>query len=263
MLEIKSLVVGYGEITAVRGISLTVDKGEIVTLIGANGAGKSTTLRAISGLLRPRSGAILLEGAPIAGLAPDRIVALGIAHVPEGRRVFPELSIEHNLHVGAHLRRDKADIRDDLDQVFALFPRLKERRRQRAESLSGGEQQMLALGRAIMSRPRLMLLDEPSLGLAPTIVEDVARAILSLRKRGVTMLLVEQNARIALAIADRGYVIENGQIVLANSADLLRSDPEVVASYLGGAASADSLQEDGTVDDAPVVFHAQANGGRS
>ena len=262
MLEIRSLVVSYGEIVAVRGISLTVHNGEIVTLIGGNGAGKSTTLRAISGLQRPQSGAIVLEGTEITALSPDRIVARGIAHVPEGRRVFPELSIEDNLRVGAHLRRDSAGVRSDLDQVFTLFPRLRERRRQRAESLSGGEQQMLALGRAIMSRPRLLLLDEPSLGLAPTIVEDVARAILSLRKQGLTILLVEQNARIALAMSDRGYVIENGQIVLARSAAQLRSDPDVVASYLGGPSGADMSNERDPVDDHRGLFHAATNGGR-
>jgi branched-chain amino acid transport system ATP-binding protein len=234
MLEIVSLVVSYGDIVALRGLSLAVNSGEIVTLIGGNGAGKSTTLRAISGLQPPRSGTILLDGAAISGLSPDRIVALGIAHVPEGRRVFPDLSIEDNLRVGGHLRRDTAGVSGDLVRIYDLFPRLKERRRQMAKSLSGGEQQMLALGRAIMSRPRLLLLDEPSLGLAPTIVEDVARTILSLRKQGLTVLLVEQNARVALAISDRGYVIENGRIVLSNTAAGLKSDPNVVASYLGG-----------------------------
>jgi branched-chain amino acid transport system ATP-binding protein len=261
MLEVRSLVVSYGELFALRAVSLTVHKGEIVTLVGGNGAGKSTTLRAISGLQRARSGTILLEGASITNLSPDRVVALGIAHVPEGRRVFPELSVEDNLRVGAHLRRDSAGVRSDFDQVFALFPRLKERRRQRAESLSGGEQQMLALGRALMSRPRLLLLDEPSLGLAPTVVEDVARAILLLRKQGLTVLLVEQNARIALAISDRGYVIENGRIVLANSAALLRSDPEVVASYLGGPSGEGTLQQHSPVDGTHGPFHAGENGG--
>jgi branched-chain amino acid transport system ATP-binding protein len=239
MLEVNSLTVSYGEIAALRGVTLAIEQGEIVTLIGGNGAGKSTTLRTISGLLRPKSGTILLNGELISGLAPDRIVALGVAHVPEGRRVFPELSLENNLRVGAHLRRD-AGVRSDLERVYAMFPHLMERRRQLAESLSGGEQQMLALGRAIMSRPRLLLLDEPSLGLAPTVVEDVAHAILSFRKQGITVLLVEQNARVALAISDRGYVIENGRIVLSNTAALLKSDPKVVASYLGGAPTRDA-----------------------
>jgi branched-chain amino acid transport system ATP-binding protein len=239
MLEVNSLTVSYGEIAALRGVTLAVEEGEIVTLIGGNGAGKSTTLRAISGLLRPKGGTILLDGEAISGLAPDRIVSLGVAHVPEGRRVFPQLSLEDNLRVGAHLRRD-AGVRSDLERVYAMFPHLKDRRRQLAESLSGGEQQMLALGRAIMSRPRVLLLDEPSLGLAPTVVEDVARAILSFRKQGITVLLVEQNARVALAISDRGYVIENGRTVLSNTAALLKSDPKVVASYLGGAPTGDA-----------------------
>jgi branched-chain amino acid transport system ATP-binding protein len=239
MLEVKAVTVAYGEIVALRALSLDVSRGEIVTLIGGNGAGKSTTLRMISGLLPVKSGEVRLDGRSIAGLSPDRIVALGVAHVPEGRRVFPQLSIEDNLKVGAHLRNETDKVRSDLERVYVMFPRLKERLRQRAESLSGGEQQMLALGRAVMSRPRLMLLDEPSLGLAPTVVEDVARAILSFRKQGITILLVEQNARVALAISDRGYVIENGRIVLADNAASLRSDRRVVESYLGGRVSVD------------------------
>ena len=238
MLEIEHLEVAYGEATAVRDVSLRVVKGEIVTLIGGNGAGKTTTLRAISGLLRPRAGAIRFEGAPITGLSPDRIVALGIAQVPEGRHVFPRLSVEDNLKVGAHLVRDAKLVRHGLEHVYAMFPRLKERRRQRGETLSGGEQQMVALGRAIMSRPRLLLLDEPSLGLAPRIVEDVAKAVIAFRTTGVTILLVEQNARVALAISERGYIIETGRIVFSDSAAALKANPMVIESYLGGMRSA-------------------------
>ena len=238
MLEIEHLEVTYGEATAVRDVSLRVVKGEIVTLIGGNGAGKTTTLRAISGLLRPRAGAIRFEGASITALSPDRIVALGIAQVPEGRHVFPRLSVEDNLKVGAHLVRDAKLMRDGLERVYAMFPRLKERRRQQGETLSGGEQQMVALGRAIMSRPRLLLLDEPSLGLAPRIVEDVAKAVIAFRAAGVTILLVEQNARVALAISERGYIIETGRIVFSDSAAALKANPMVIESYLGGMRSA-------------------------
>ena len=234
MLEIAHLHVGYDEVAVLRDLSLKVEAGEIVTLIGGNGAGKSTLLRTISGLIRPRSGDILFEGKPIAGLSPDRIVGMGIAHVPEGRKIFPQLSVEDNLWVGAHVLPSKAAIADGVERVFVMFPRLKERRRQRGETLSGGEQQMLALGRAVISRPRLLLLDEPSLGLAPRIVEDVARAIVRFRREGMTVLLVEQNARVALAISDRGYVIETGRIVLADTSSELKRAPQVVASYLGG-----------------------------
>jgi branched-chain amino acid transport system ATP-binding protein len=234
MLEIDRIEVSYGEVKALRDVSLTIDYGEIVTLIGGNGAGKTTTLKAISGLLQPSAGAIRFEGKPITGLSPDRIVALGIAQVPEGRHVFPQLSVENNLKVGAYLVRDAAVIRDSLEQVYTMFPHLKERRRQMGETLSGGEQQMLALGRAIMSRPRLMLLDEPSLGLAPRIVEEVARAILAFRAAGMTILLVEQNARVALALSERGYVIETGRVVLSDSAANLKQNPRVIESYLGG-----------------------------
>ena len=217
MLEIERLAVSYGEVAALRDVSLTINKAEIVTLIGGNGAGKTTTLKTVSGLLAPTAGSIRFEGQSIVGLSPDRIVALGIAQVPEGRHVFPQLSVENNLIVGAYLVRDPAVVRDTLDQVYAMFPQLKERRRQLGETLSGGEQQMLALGRAIMSRPRLMLLDEPSLGLAPRVVEEVAKAILAFRRAGVTILLVEQNARVALALSERGYVIETGRVVLSDS----------------------------------------------
>ena len=238
MLEIERLAVGYGEVTALRDVSLTINRGEIVTLIGGNGAGKTTTLKTISGLLAPSAGDIRFEGRSIVGLSPDRIVALGIAQVPEGRHVFPQLSVENNLIVGAYLVRDRAVARDTLDQVYTMFPQLKERRRQMGETLSGGEQQMLALGRAIMSRPRLMLLDEPSLGLAPRIVEEVAKAIMAFRRSGMTILLVEQNARVALAISERGYVIETGRVVLADDSAGLKRNPRVIESYLGGGANA-------------------------
>jgi branched-chain amino acid transport system ATP-binding protein len=234
MLEIERIAVSYGEVTAVRDVSLTIKQGEIVTLIGGNGAGKTTTLKTISGLLTPSAGSIRFEGRSITGLAPDRIVALGVAHVPEGRHVFPKLSVEDNLRVGAYLVREPALLRKSLDQVYAMFPQLTERRRQMGETLSGGEQQMLALGRAIMSRPRLMLLDEPSPGLAPRGVEEVAKAIIAFRRSGMTILLVEQNARVALALSERGYVIETGRIVLSDSATGLKRNPMIIESYLGG-----------------------------
>jgi branched-chain amino acid transport system ATP-binding protein len=238
MLELERLAVSYGEVAALRDVSLTINRGEIVTLIGGNGAGKTTTLKTISGLLAPSAGNIRFEGRSIVGLSPDRIVGLGIAQVPEGRHVFPRLSVENNLIVGAYLVRDRAVVRDTLDQVYAMFPPLKERRRQLGETLSGGEQQMLALGRAIMSRPRLMLLDEPSLGLAPRIVEEVAKSIMAFRRAGMTILLVEQNARVALAISERGYVIETGRVVLADDSAGLKRNPRVIESYLGGDANA-------------------------
>ena len=238
MLEVERLAVSYGEVAALRDVSLTINKAEIVTLIGGNGAGKTTTLKTISGLLAPTTGDIRFEGQSIVGLSPDRIVALGISQVPEGRHVFPQLSVENNLIVGSYLVRDLAVVRDTLDQVYAMFPQLKERRRQLGETLSGGEQQMLALGRAIMSRPRLMLLDEPSLGLAPRVVEEVAKAILAFRRSGVTILLVEQNARVALALSERGYVIETGRVVLSDDSASLKRNPKVIESYLGGRSSA-------------------------
>ncbi len=237
MLVVDRLSVSYGEVAALCEVSLRIERGEVVTLIGANGAGKSTMLRAVSGLVKPSGGHVFFEGNPIGGLPPDRIVSLGIAHVPEGRRIFPQLSVEDNLRVGAHLVRDPSLVAEGMEDVYAMFPRLAERRRQPGGTLSGGEQQMLALGRAMMSRPRLLFLDEPSLGLAPRVVEDVARAVLGFRDRGITVLLVEQNARVALAISDRGYVIENGRIVLSATAAELRADPVVAASYLGGRAA--------------------------
>jgi branched-chain amino acid transport system ATP-binding protein len=237
MLEISGLDIFYDEVQALRNVSLEVASGEIVTLIGANGAGKTTTLKAISGLLRPASGEIRFEGESIGGLSPDGIVGRGIAHVPEGRRIFPQLSVEENLKVGAHLIHDRRKIQAGLTKVYELFPRLRERRRQSGRTLSGGEQQMLALGRAMMSQPRLLLLDEPSLGLAPLIVVEVMRAALTFREAGTTILLVEQNANLALAVSDRGYVMETGRITLSDKAAVLRRHPAVLESYLAGPRS--------------------------
>jgi branched-chain amino acid transport system ATP-binding protein len=217
MLEIVGLDVFYDEVQALRNVNLEVRKGEIVTLIGANGAGKTTTLKAISGLLNPAAGQLRFDGMLISGLAPDAIVRCGITQVPEGRRIFPQLTVEENLKVGAHLIRDSRKIRATLTQVYELFPQLKERRGQLGQALSGGEQQMLALGRAMMSQPRLLLLDEPSLGLAPLIVTEVARSILMFRDAGITILLVEQNANLALTLSNRGYVMETGRITMGYS----------------------------------------------
>jgi branched-chain amino acid transport system ATP-binding protein len=210
-----------------------VPAGSVVTLIGANGAGKSTMLRAISGLVRPSSGAITFEGASVVGLPPERIVALGIAHVPEGRRVFPELTVEENLQVGAYLVKDRSAILAGFERVYNLFPLLKERRGQTGSSLSGGEQQMLAFGRALMSRPRLLLLDEPSLGLAPQMIDEVAATIGRIRQEGVTVLLVEQNAHVALGLADNGYVLEAGLVAMSGTGPELLHDPRVQEAYLG------------------------------
>jgi len=223
----------YGNIRALRGISLTVERGEVVTLIGSNGAGKTTTLRTIMGLLVPRAGQITLEGQRIEGLATDRIVRLGIAQSPEGRRIFPRMSVLENLEMGAFARPDREQLPADLEHVFRLFPRLKERLRQRAGTLSGGEQQMLAMGRALMARPKVLLLDEPSMGLAPLLVETIFSIIRTINAEGTTILLVEQNARMALQVAHRGYVLQSGEIVLHDTAAaLLRSDV-VRKSYLG------------------------------
>jgi len=233
-LEIENLSVYYGAIRALKGISLQVDDGEVVTLIGANGAGKTTTLRTISGLLRPLSGAIHFDGEELTELRPHEIVARGIIHVPEGRRVFARMDVEENLEMGAFIRSDADGIREDMERVFALFPRLKERRSQLAGTLSGGEQQMLAIGRALMARPRVLLMDEPSMGLAPVLVETIFDAISELnRTQGMTILLVEQNAHMALQIAHRGYVLETGSIVLQGTAEDLTKDPKVQAAYLG------------------------------
>jgi branched-chain amino acid transport system ATP-binding protein len=233
LLELQDVHTYYGNIHALKGISLSIERGEIVTLIGSNGAGKSTTLRTISGLLKPRRGAILLEQKQLDQLLPHEIVALGVIHVPEGRRIFPRLTVQENLAMGAYQRRDKDGIQRDLERVFVLFPRLKERLHQKGGTLSGGEQQMLAIGRALMSRPRVLLLDEPSMGLAPVLVEQIFEIIREINQQGITILLVEQNARMALSIAHRGYVLETGRIVLSGPGPQLAGDPMVKAAYLG------------------------------
>jgi len=233
LLALQDVDVHYGAIHALKGVSFKVSKGEIVTLIGANGAGKTTTLRAISGMLRPSNGQISYETTPIAGLKPHRLVARGLCHAPEGRGIFPNLTVTENLQLGAFLRRDADGIAKDIDRGFTLFPRLKERRTQMAGTLSGGEQQMLAIARALMAKPRLLLLDEPSLGLAPTVVETIFNIIQEINRQGVTILLVEQNAHLALGIANHGYVLETGTVVQSGTgADLLRS-PEIRKAYLG------------------------------
>jgi branched-chain amino acid transport system ATP-binding protein len=234
MLVMNHVQAGYGKVLALQGVSLTIHPGEIVTLIGANGAGKSTTLMAISGIVPCRSGEILVKGKAIHGLAPDRIVAMGVSQVPEGRRIFADLSVQENLDLGAFLRTDRAGIRQDLDFVFALFPILAKRRHQYGGTLSGGEQQMLAMSRALMARPRLLLLDEPSMGLAPLMIRQIFRIIKEInREHKTTIFLVEQNAHQALGIADRGYVIENGRIILSDRAESLLASPEVQKAYLG------------------------------
>lgn len=234
MLEIKNLNVHYGVIHALKGISLTVNEGEIVTLIGANGAGKTTTLRTISGLIKPSSGQVLLDGKDITNVPVSDKVELGISQVPEGRRIFPEMTVFENLELGAFLRKDKAEIKKDIEQVYELFPILKDRKKQTAGTLSGGEQQMLAMGRALMSRPRILLLDEPSMGLAPLLVREIFNIITDINKSGTTILLVEQNASMALSIADRAYVLENGSIVMSGSGKELAKSSEIQKAYLGG-----------------------------
>ena len=235
MLELQELTVCYGAITALHAISLKVEAGSIVTLVGSNGAGKSTTLRAISGLVRAKSGTILYDGQPITNLAPHRIVARGVAQSPEGRMVFANLTVKENLRMGAYLRKDSAKIAEDLDFVYGIFPRLKERASQTAGTLSGGEQQMLAIGRALMSKPKLLLLDEPSLGIAPLLTKAIFDQIVAInRELKLTILLVEQNANLALEISHHGYVLETGRILLANTAEALRADPKVREAYLGG-----------------------------
>jgi len=236
MLELKDLVVSYGRIQAVRGVSLTVPEGSIVALLGANGAGKSTTLRAISGLLPVDSGSISLGGRPVHGLPPERIVAAGISHVPEGRELFAGMTVEENLELGGFLSPSGAVVRAEMDRVFAYFPRLAERRRQLAGTLSGGEQQMVAIGRALIARPRVMLLDEPSLGLAPLIVDNIFRIIHDINHEGVTILLVEQNAVAALSLATLAYVMEHGLVAMSGRAEELKQDPRVVSAYLGTLA---------------------------
>jgi branched-chain amino acid transport system ATP-binding protein len=233
LLSVESLAVAYGGIVAVRGIDFSVQAGEMVTLIGANGAGKTTTLKALTGLIRPSAGHVRYNGVDITGLPSHRLVGLGIALVPEGRGVFPRLTVEENIDMGAYCRNDKQGIHTDHDNVYALFPRLAERRRQVAGTLSGGEQQMLAIGRAIMSRPRLLLLDEPSMGLAPLMVQKIFETIRAIAATGVTTLLVEQNAKLALEMCDRGYVMESGEITLHDRAGALLANPLVRRAYLG------------------------------
>ena len=235
MLEVKNLIVCYGAISALHDVSLKVEAGEIVTLIGANGAGKTTTLRAISGMLKPKSGQVRYEGRDITGVPPHKLVGQGLAHCPEGRMVFANLTVRENLQMGAYLQRDKKVIAREEEFVFATFPRLKEREAQLAGTLSGGEQQMLAIGRALMSQPRCLLLDEPSLGIAPLLVKLIFEKIVELnRSRKLTILLVEQNANLALEISHRGYVLETGRILLSDQAAALRADPKVREAYLGG-----------------------------
>ncbi|HEY5031217.1 MAG TPA: ABC transporter ATP-binding protein [Actinomycetes bacterium] len=234
MLSVDDVHVYYGNIAAVKGLSLFVSEGEIVTLIGSNGAGKSTTLRTISGLLKPKKGTITFQGKPIAGMAGHEVVKRGICQSPEGRRIFPRMTVDENLDLGAFLRKDKAEIASDKERVLTLFPRLQERIAQKAGTMSGGEQQMLAVGRALMGRPKLLLLDEPSMGLAPVLVDLIFDTIATIREQGTTILLVEQNALAALRIADRAYVLESGSLKLAGKASDLAKDPEVVNAYLGG-----------------------------
>jgi branched-chain amino acid transport system ATP-binding protein len=234
LLEIQNLNVYYGAIHALQGISFTVDEGEIIALIGANGAGKSTTLKTISGLIRPRSGNILLRGEPITTLPAEEIVRRGVVHVPEGRKIFAPLTVQENLEMGAYSRKDPTEIRQSMERVFKSFPRLKERLSQYGGTLSGGEQQMLAIGRGLMARPRLLLLDEPSMGLAPILVEEIFSIIREINAQGVSILLVEQNALMALSVANRGYVLETGRIVLTGTADELLHNPLVIQAYLGG-----------------------------
>lgn len=234
MLQVKDIEVFYGAIHALKKLSLEVEQGSIVTLIGANGAGKTTTLKTISGILRPRSGSVFFKDIDISKVAPEKIVGMGISQVPEGRRVFASMSVLENLEMGAYLRKDKKEIADDMDNVFVRFPRLKERRKQMAGTLSGGEQQMLAIGRALMARPQLLLMDEPSMGLAPLLVKEIFSIIKDINDRGTTILLVEQNAHMALSIADKAYVIETGEIVLQGSAEQLLTSDDVKKAYLGG-----------------------------
>jgi branched-chain amino acid transport system ATP-binding protein len=234
MLKVNDINVFYGNIQALKGISLEVNEGEIVTLIGANGAGKSTLLKTLSGLLKPKSGTIEYLGGTISGMAPQAIVKAGISHVPEGRRVFSNMSVEENLELGAYTRKDSSGIRKDMEMVYELFPRLLERRKQLSGTLSGGEQQMLAMGRAIMAKPKLLLLDEPSMGLAPLMVKQIFNIIQQINQTGTTVLLVEQNANMALSIANRAYVIETGRIEIAGTAAELSASEDIKKAYLGG-----------------------------
>jgi branched-chain amino acid transport system ATP-binding protein len=234
VLEIRDLEVYYGAVHALKGVSLSVKEGEVVALIGANGAGKTTLLRAISGLARPRSGEILLGGQPLTGLEPHEIVRRGISHSPEGRQIFANMSVRENLELGAYLRKDADGVRADMERMFELFPRLKERIKQGAGTLSGGEQQMLAIARALMSRPKLLLLDEPSLGLAPLLVREIFKTVGEINRAGMTVLLVEQNAHLALEAAHRGYVLETGSVTFQDEAKSLARNEEVRKAYLGG-----------------------------
>jgi branched-chain amino acid transport system ATP-binding protein len=236
VLSVSALECRYGKVAAVRGLSLEVRKGELVSLIGANGAGKTTTLKAISGVLRPAAGRVSFEGEDITRASARRILSLGIAHCPEGRRVFPYMSVRENLEMGCYLRKDKAGIEADMERLFERFPILHERREQAAGTLSGGEQQMLAISRALMSRPKLVLFDEPSLGLAPNIVERTFDIIRQIRAEGVTVVMVEQNALAALELSDRSYVLEQGRVSLTGTGQALLDDPHVRAAYLGGAS---------------------------
>ncbi len=233
MLEVKDLKVYYGMIQAIKGISFEVNEGEVIALIGANGAGKTTTLQTITGMIAPKSGAILFEGQDITKVPGHKIVAMGMAHVPEGRRVFAELSVFENLKLGAYTRKDKTEVAETLERVYRSFPRLKERKNQSAGTLSGGEQQMLAMGRALMSRPRIILMDEPSMGLSPIFVEEIFHIIQEISASGTTVLLVEQNAKKALSIANRAYVLETGNIVLSGDAKALMNDESIKKAYLG------------------------------
>lgn len=233
MLEVKDLKVAYGRVRAVKGISFTVERGQVVTLVGTNGAGKTTTLKTISGLLRPESGEVWFEDRRIDAVPAHEVVALGLAHAPEGRRIFPRLTVEDNLRLGAFARKDKAGVAQDLERVFSLFDILRERRSQPAGTFSGGEQQMLAIGRAMMSRPKLLMLDEPSMGLSPLMMRRIMSTIAELKAEGVTILLVEQNAQAALSLADYGYVLEVGKIVLSNTGPALLKDENVRKAYLG------------------------------
>ena len=233
MLEVKNIQVAYGKIIAVKDVSVTVNEGEIVTLIGSNGAGKSTTLRTISGLIKPKSGEITFNGKRIDGMPGHDIVSLGLCHSPEGRRIFPRMTVKENLELGAFLRNDKSAVNADMERVLDLFPRLKERIKQTAGTMSGGEQQMLAVSRALMGDPKLLLLDEPSMGLAPVLVELIFDTIVKIRKQGVTILLIEQNATAALEVADRAYVLESGKVKMSGTAKELSADDKVTMAFLG------------------------------
>ncbi len=235
MLEVEDIHTYYGNIEALKGVSLRVEEGEIVTLIGSNGAGKSTTLRSISALTPARSGKISFEGKEITNHAPQDIVSLGIAQSPEGRHCFPRMTVRENLDLGAYLRRDRDDMTADMDRIFDLFPRLKEREKQKAGTMSGGEQQMLAIGRALMGRPKLLLLDEPSMGIAPILVERIYETVVEINRQGTTILLVEQNANYGLEVSQRAYVLETGHVALSDDSAALRENPKVQAAYLGGA----------------------------